>query len=72
MNSAIAKVENNLADKSGQARPDCSANESINSLPLDEGALFDENTGRKIYRRSTAYFLFGFGCNQHSIMTDEP
>jgi len=30
-----------------------------------------ENENRRIYRRSVAYFFFGFGSQKHSIVTDD-
>jgi hypothetical protein len=72
MNVAIAKVENPLVDEIVQTRPDSSVSESINSLPLTDEASLDENTDRRIYRRSAAYFFFGFGYNKNEILTDEP
>ena len=48
------------------------ANEPAKPQELIEEPSLDEGTNRRLYRRSVAYFFFGFGCNQHSIVTDEP
>ena len=67
MNVAIAKTEETVIEDTDATRPqNLPTGESI------EGPLLDENTHRRLYRRSVAYFFFGFGCNQHSIVTDEP
>jgi hypothetical protein len=72
MNAAIAKVENTIADETVQTQPDRSASESMDLPPLSDEASLDENTGRRVYRRSVAYFFFGFGYNKNTILTDEP
>jgi len=73
MNAAIAKTEIALADEFDESRPHSStAHESAAPTDVTEEPPLSENTDRKLYRRSMAYFIFGFGCNQHSIITDEP
>lgn len=72
MNAAIAKVENNPASEPDPIRPDLALSDSLHSPPLTDEVPLDEQTGRRIYRRSAAYFLFGFGYNRHEIITDEP
>ena len=72
MNVTSTKVENTIADESDQARPDPSANQAISFPELNEEVSGNEDTDRRLYRRSVAYFFFGFGSNKHSIMTDEP
>lgn len=72
MNSASAKVEPPIADESVQARPDPSACDSIKSPELTHEATSHEDTDRRLYRRSVAYFLFGFGYDKNVIITDEP
>jgi len=72
MNAAIAKVENTIADETVQARPDRSASESMDLPPPSDEASLDESADRKLYRRSVAYFFFGFGYNKNTILTDEP
>ena len=73
MNVAIAKAESAIAEESDATRPGNPPTDNPASTPefVDE-PLLDENTNRRLYRRSAAYFFFGFGCNQHSIVTDEP
>ena len=72
MNAAITKVENTIANDSGQARQDSSANDLISSPELPDEISSSEKADRRLYRRSVAYFFFGFGYNKHSIVTDEP
>lgn len=73
MNVAIAKADDTVADESEENRMHSTpANEPAKPQELIEEPSLDEGTNRRLYRRSVAYFFFGFGCNQHSIVTDEP
>ena len=72
MNVASAKAENSVADESDRSRPDPSASDPITSAELTGEVSSNEDTDRRLYRRSVAYFFFGFGSNQNTILTDEP
>ncbi len=72
MNPASEKISHIAANESDQARPNSPTSESTTSPETTDDASLNENIDRRLYRRSVAYFLFGFGCNQHSIITDEP
>ena len=72
MNAALAKVENTLADEAGRTRQDPSASDSTESSALADEVSPNENTDRRLYRRSVAYFFFGFGYDKNAILTDEP
>jgi hypothetical protein len=72
MNAAIAKVENTSADEFGKTPSNRSTSGSTRPPELIDEALLNEGADRRLYRRSVAYFLFGFGSNKHTIVTDEP
>lgn len=73
MNVALEKIEKPVADESGLIQPrDSAMSASEITVELAEENFLNENPDRKLYRRSVAYFFFGFGSNKHSILTDEP
>jgi hypothetical protein len=73
MNVAIANIENGLVEPSEQTPPqNIPASNLVTSPELSDETFLDEATERKLYRRSVAYFIFGFGYNRHSILTDDP
>ena len=72
MNAALAKMTTHAPAACDRVEPDSPANDPIEPLGLADETLFDENTNRRLYRRSVAYFFFGFGYNKHEIVTDEP
>jgi hypothetical protein len=72
MNAAIAKLENTSAGESDKTPSDRSPNDSTRSPESIDEALLNEDADRRLYRRSVAYFFFGFGYNKHEILTDEP
>ena len=72
MNAAVAKEEIILADESEKTSPNRAASDSIGSPELPDELSSHENTGRELYRRSVAYFFFGFGYDKNAILTDEP
>ncbi len=73
MNAFLEKSEDIVADKSDE--PALGNSPAVDPLaPSDVmgGDMPSGFTDRRLYRRSMAYFLFGYGCNQHSIVTDDP
>ena len=72
MNVALAKMTTHAPAACDQVEPDSPVNDPIEPLELADETLFNENTNRRLYRRSVAYFFFGFGYNKHEIVTDEP
>ena len=72
MNAALAKITKPASDACDQAEPASPANDPIEPLELADETLLNENANRRLYRRSVAYFFFGFGYNKDEILTDEP
>lgn len=72
MNVALAKMTNLVPAACDQAESDSPVNDPIESLELADETLFNQNTNRRLYRRSVAYFFFGLGYNKNEILTDEP
>lgn len=73
MNVAIEKNETPVVDQPGHTEPQDSAiNATDIPMELAEEIFLNENPERRLYRRSVAYFFFGFGSKKHSIVTDEP
>jgi hypothetical protein len=72
MNTVTEKIENIVAQAPKPGRPDSSASDSAQSPELTGETSLDEDSGRRLYRRSVAYFFFGFGSNKNAILTDEP
>jgi hypothetical protein len=72
MNAPILKLESAEVDESKQPQPDVSGSGSSDLPESADEISSDENAERRTYRRSVAYFLFGFGCGKNTIITDEP
>jgi len=72
MNAPILKLESAEVDESKQPQPDVSASGSSNLPESVDEISSDGNAERRLYRRSVAYFLFGFGYDKNTIITDEP
>ena len=72
MNASISKIENATVDESERPQP-LSPDTRVGTPPDSSVEIYSEEVVEKrLYRRSVAYFLFGFGYNKHSIVTDEP
>ncbi len=72
MNEFISKLEATVVDDSILQRPETSPSEPSRLSESSDEIPSDENTERRLYRWSVAYFLFGFGCDKNAIITDEP
>lgn len=72
MKATSDKIENSVVDRPELAQPPELA-PAAPDLPVElaEENSFNRNPDRKLYRRSVAYFFFGFGSKKHSIVTDE-
>ena len=71
MNAPISKFGSIAVDDSIQWQPGPSASQPSN-LPESADEIFPDDAERRLYRRSVAYFLFGFGYDKNAIITDEP
>jgi len=72
MKAPISNPESAVVDESRQMQPDVSACGSSNLPESTVGISSGESAERRLYHRSVAYFLFGFGYNKNAIITDEP